>query len=90
MRSTNIPGFSAEQSLRHSHERFRAPWTSEFAEGTTGLVQPARYACWQGGCACAGDDDCNAMFSGACGSGYARCWVRGSGPGENVFCLCAR
>jgi len=90
MRAVNMPGFNAELSLSRPRERHFFRSVSEFAEGKSGLVQPARFACWQGGCACAGDEDCNAMFSNACGSGYARCWVRGSGPGDSVFCLCAR
>lgn len=91
MSTVNMPGFTADLSLHHPRLAYPVPRMNEFEEPRSGLVHPARYACWSGGCACAGDEDCNGMFSNACGSGYAQCWVRGSGPGGgNVFCLCAR
>ena len=90
MNAVRLPGFGAELSLPRRHDVYLARRLREFNDGQPGLVHPARYACYGGGCACQGDVDCNAMFSNACGSGYARCWERGSGSTYNVFCLCAR
>jgi hypothetical protein len=91
MKTINVPGFTAERSLEHPNEKYLLSALSEsVASATPDNVYPARFACWQGGCACAGDEDCNAMFSVACSSdGYAQCWVRSHGPAGSVFCLCS-
>ena len=47
------------------------------------------FNCMGGVCVCSGDDDCNGMFTVACGPGPAKCWVRGPG-GRSVFCICSR
>jgi hypothetical protein len=73
------------------------PQTSALTSGLFGGVRPSglpstrssRFICFGNVCACAGDDDCNGMFSTSCGGSYARCWIRGRG-GANVFCLCSR
>jgi len=85
----NLPGFTAENSLYKTNQKYFLRALSSAAAGDqSGLIHPARYACWRGVCMCSGDDDCNGMFSSACSSdGYGRCWVRGPGDG-NVFCMC--
>lgn len=45
------------------------------------------FVCAPGGCICAGDDDCNSMFSGVCRAPASggKCWDFGGGA---VVCVC--
>ena len=86
--NANLPGFTAETSLYKASEKYFLRALSSIIVGDkVGVVHPARFACWRGGCACSGDYDCNGMFSTACGGDYAKCWIHGPGGG-NVFCMC--
>lgn len=94
MNAMNIPGFTAEASLYKTNGRcFLQSLADTAIFGKAGMVYPARFQCWRSGCACAGDWDCNGMFSNpsACTGSWAQCWVRGSGPEpRSVFCMCSR
>ncbi len=92
MTQMNMPGFGAAMSLHGSFADYLRGGETSDASTQTGAVEPALgFTCFGNVCACAGDDDCNGMFTVACGGRYARCWIRGSGPEpRNVFCICSR
>jgi hypothetical protein len=87
MNTTSMPSFTAETSLYKTNETYMRRSRSSAVAADTGIVYPALPLCWGGMCMCAGDEDCNTMFSSGCNGGYAQCWIRGPGD-SNVFCMC--